>query len=85
MEVSVKSFHFIVVVLIIFSLFSIVLSNKMSHSSVQILVKSCIVSNLLLQLINVLTYAESYTTDKIVCVWFLIAMSTMEDILIVYC
>ena len=42
----------------------------MSHSSVQILVKSCTVSNLLLQLINVLAYVEGYTSDKIVHVWF---------------
>ena len=62
----------IVVGLIIFSRFSIRLSNKISHSSVQILVTIVHLSfsNLLLQLINVLTYADVYTSDNVVRVWY---------------
>ena len=62
----------IVVVLIIFSRFSIRLSNKISHSSVQVLVTIVHLSfsNLLLRLINVLAYAEVYTSDNVVRVWY---------------
>ena len=62
----------IAVGLIIFSRFSIRLSNKISHSSVQILVTIVHLSfsNLLFQLINVLTYADIYTSDNVVRVWY---------------
>ena len=62
----------IVVVLIIFSRFSIRLSDKISHSSVQVLVTIVHLSfsNLLLRLINVLAYAEVYTSDNVVRVWY---------------
>ena len=63
----------IVIVLIILSHFSPKLSNRIAHSSVQVLVTVVHISfsNLLLQLINVMTYAEVYTSNDVHYVWYL--------------
>ena len=63
----------IVIVLIILSHFSPKLSNKTTHSSVQVLVTVVHLSfsRLLLQLINVMTYAEVYTSNDVHYVWYL--------------
>ena len=62
----------IVVVLIIYSHFSLRLSNRIAHSSVQVLVTVVHLSfsGLLVQLINVMTYAVVYTSNTIHHVWF---------------
>ena len=80
-ELWKTSFHFvfplylltIVIVLIILSRFSPKLSNRIAHSSVQVLVTVVHLSfsRLLLQLINVMTYAEVYTSNDIHYVWYL--------------
>ena len=63
----------IVIVLIILSRFSPKLSNRIAHSSVQVLVTVVHLSfsKLILQLINVMTYAEVYTSNDIHHVWYL--------------
>ena len=63
----------IVIVLIILCRFSPKLSNRISHSSVQVLVTVVHLSfsKLLLQLINVMTYAEVYTPNDVNYVWYL--------------
>ena len=63
----------IVIVLIILSRFSTRFSNRIAHSSVQVLVTvvHLSVSKLLLQLINVMTYSEVYTSNDIHYVWYL--------------
>ena len=63
----------IVVVIIIFSRYSLRLSKRISHSSVQVLVTVVHLSfsNLLVQLINVMTYAVIYTSNNIHHVWYL--------------
>ena len=63
----------IVVVLIIFCHFSSRLSNRIAHSSVQVLVTVVHLSfsSLLIQLINVVTYAEVYTSNDVHRVWYL--------------
>ena len=63
----------IVIVLIILSRFSPKLSNRIAHSSVQVLVTVVHLSfsKLLLQLINVMTYAEVYTSNDVHYVWYL--------------
>ena len=62
----------IVVVLIILCRFSPRLSNRIAHSSVQVLVTVVHLSfsNLLIQLINVMAYAEVYTSNDVHRVWF---------------
>ena len=62
----------IVIVLIILSRFSPKLSNRIAHSSVQVLVTVVHLSfsKLLLQLINVMAYAEVYTSNDIHRVWY---------------
>ena len=63
----------IVVVLIILCHFSPRLSNRIAHSSVQVLVTVVHLSfsSLLIQLINVMTYAEVYTSNDVHHVWYL--------------
>ena len=63
----------IVIVLIILSHFSPKLSNRIAQSSVQVLVTVVHISfsKLLLQLINVMTYAEIYTSNDVHYVWYL--------------
>ena len=63
----------IVVVLIILCRFSPRLSNRIAHSSVQVLVTVVHLSfsSLLIQLINVMTYAEVYTSNDVHRVWYL--------------
>ena len=63
----------IVAVLIILCHFSPRLSNRIAHSSVQVLVTVVHLSfsSLLIQLINVMTYAEVYTSNDIHRVWYL--------------
>ena len=63
----------IVIVLIILSHFSPKLSNRIAHSSVQVLVTvvHLSISRLLIQLINVMTYAEVYTPNDVYYVWYL--------------
>ena len=63
----------IIIVLIILSRFSTKLSNRIAHSSVQVLVTVVHLSfsKLLLQLINVMTYAEVYTSSDVHYVWYL--------------
>ena len=63
----------IVIVLIILCRFSPKLSNRIAHSSVQVLVTVIHLSfsRLLLQLINVMTYAEVYTSNDVHYVWYL--------------
>ena len=63
----------IVIVLIILCRFSPKLSNRIAHSSVQVLVTVVHLSfsKLILQLINVMTYAEVYTSNDIHHVWYL--------------
>ena len=62
----------IVVVLIMLCRFSPRLSNKIAHSSVQVLatVVHLSFSSLLIQLINVMTYAEVYTSNDVHRVWY---------------
>ena len=62
----------IVFVLIIYSHFSLRLSNRIAHYSVQVLVTVIHLSfsGLLVQLINVMTYAVVYTSNTIHHVWF---------------
>ena len=62
----------IVVVLIIYSHFSLRISNRIAHSSVQVLVTVVHISfsSLLGQLINVMTYSVVYTSNDIHHVWF---------------
>ena len=59
--------------MIILSQFSPKLSNKTAHSSVQVLVTVVHLSfsRLLLLLINVMTYAEVYTSNDVHYVWYL--------------
>ena len=63
----------IVIVLIILSRFSPKLSNRIAHSSVQVLVTVVHLSfsRLIVQLINVMTYAEVYTSSDVHYVWYL--------------
>ena len=63
----------IVIILIILSRYSSMFSNKIAHSSVQVLVTVVHLSfsKLLLQLINVMAYAEVYTSNGIHRVWYL--------------
>ena len=63
----------IVAVLIILCHFSPRLSNRIAHSSVQVLVTVVHLSfsSLLIQLINVMTSAEVYTSNDIHRVWYL--------------
>ena len=63
----------ILIVLIILSHFSPKLSNRIAYSSVQVLVTVVHLSfsRLLLQLINVMTYAEVYTSNDVHYVWYL--------------
>ena len=62
----------IVIVLIILSRFSPKISNRIAHSSVQVLVTVVHLSfsRLILQLINVMAYAEVYTSNDIYRVWY---------------
>ena len=62
----------IVIVLIILCRFSTNLSNRIAHSSVQVLatVVHLSFSRLLLQLINVMTYSEVYTSSDVHRVWY---------------
>ena len=63
----------IVAVFIILCHFSPRLSNKIAHFSVQVLVTVVHISfsSLLIQLINVMIYAEVYTSNNVHCVWYL--------------
>ena len=63
----------IVVILIILCRFSTRLSNRIAESSVQVLVTVVHLSfsNLLIQLINVMTYAEVHTSNDVHRVWYL--------------
>ena len=63
----------IVIVLIILSRFSTRFSNRITHSSVQVLITVVHLSfsKLILQLINVMTYAEVYTFNDVHYVWYL--------------
>ena len=62
----------IVVVLIVLSRYSTWLSNRISHSSVQVLVTVVHISfsNLLLTIVAVFTYSVIYTSDKHYRVWY---------------
>ena len=62
-----------VIVLIIFCRFSLKLSNRIAHSSVQVLVTVVHLSfsSLLLRLINAMTYSDVYTSNEVHHVWYL--------------